>query len=215
MLTYGFRGLRFSKKYFWFGDEAIPTKSLHSYLRGEKPDVAHHNAAWSSQTGRGLLYFSKQIEHKSTPGGIINLVSRSPRCWCWCWTRPSTTNLFVQAEASDLIKEGGLEFHFKLHGQKHSFQAASMSERDAWVAGMERAAAEAKATSSAIMAGSGYKEHMEKLGKLSSVLCQGKGGTNIFHRQARCCGNPIDCRQNGEHNSQEERGGTQERQHLR
>jgi hypothetical protein len=66
--------LRFSKKHFWFGDEAVAIKDLHSYLRGEKPELAHHNAAWSSHTGKGLLYFAKSVDQKSTPAGIINLV---------------------------------------------------------------------------------------------------------------------------------------------
>lgn len=68
------RSLRFSKKYFWLGKEAVLPKDLHQYLRGEKPEHTHHNAAWSSQTGEGLLYFSKSAEQKATPAGIINLV---------------------------------------------------------------------------------------------------------------------------------------------
>lgn len=65
----------FQKKYFWFGDEAVDPKHLSSYLRGEKAEVANHNAAWSSHTGKGLLYFSKHSSEKATPAGIINLVS--------------------------------------------------------------------------------------------------------------------------------------------
>ena len=73
-LTNSYRSLRFSKKYFWLGKEAVPSKDLHNYLRGEKPEHAHPNAAWSSQTGEGLLYFSKSADQKATPAGIINLV---------------------------------------------------------------------------------------------------------------------------------------------
>lgn len=65
----------FQKKYFWFGSEPVEIKSLESYLRGEKQEIANHNAAWSSQTGKGLLYFGKNASEKATPGGIINLVS--------------------------------------------------------------------------------------------------------------------------------------------
>jgi hypothetical protein len=47
---------------------------LANYLRGEKPEVGNHNAAWSSQTGKGLLYYSKHANEKASPAGIINLV---------------------------------------------------------------------------------------------------------------------------------------------
>ena len=65
---------RFSKKYFWFGEEAVETKNLTEYLRGEKADVAYPTAAWSSQTGKGLLYFAKHADKKETPAGVLKLV---------------------------------------------------------------------------------------------------------------------------------------------
>lgn len=66
--------MKFSKKHFWFGDEPVSHKNLSSYLRGEKPEIAHPTAAWSSQTGKGLLFFAKQAEEKASPAGVINLV---------------------------------------------------------------------------------------------------------------------------------------------
>jgi len=71
---FSFRGFIFQKKFFWFGSEPVETKSLSSYLRGEKPEVANHNAAWASHTGKGLLLFSKKASEKASPAGIINLV---------------------------------------------------------------------------------------------------------------------------------------------
>jgi hypothetical protein len=66
---------RFSKKYFWFGEEAaVPTSSLSHYLRGEKAEVAHPTAAWSSVTGKGLLFFVKHADEKATPAGALKLV---------------------------------------------------------------------------------------------------------------------------------------------
>jgi hypothetical protein len=62
-------------KYFWFGSEPIESKSLTSYLCGENLEIANHNAAWASQTGRGLLYFNNTAGEKATPAGIFNLVS--------------------------------------------------------------------------------------------------------------------------------------------
>lgn len=73
-LVWYYSSFRFSKKYFWFGDEAVSTQSLSHYLRGEKPEVAHPTAAWSSQTGKGILYFVKHADQKATPAGVLNLV---------------------------------------------------------------------------------------------------------------------------------------------
>ena len=72
------RSFIFQKKYFWFGAEPVEHKSLGSYLRGEKAqELANKNAAWSSYTGKGLLYFSKKPSEKAAPAGIINLVCSS------------------------------------------------------------------------------------------------------------------------------------------
>jgi hypothetical protein len=65
---------RFSKKYFWFSEEPVSVSSLSHYLRGEKAEIAHPTAAWSSQTGKGLLYFVKHADDKKTPAGVLNLV---------------------------------------------------------------------------------------------------------------------------------------------
>jgi hypothetical protein len=69
------RGFIFQKKHFWFGAEPVESKHLSSYLRGEKPEHANHNAAWASHTGKGLLFFSKKSSEKTSPAGVINLVS--------------------------------------------------------------------------------------------------------------------------------------------
>jgi hypothetical protein len=52
----------------------VSTQSLSQYLRGEKPEIAHPTAAWSSQTGKGLLFFVKHADQKATPAGVLNLV---------------------------------------------------------------------------------------------------------------------------------------------
>lgn len=65
---------RYSKKYFWFGEEAVPAGKLDQYLRGEKPEVAHPIVAWSSQTGKGLVFFVKHADQKEHPAGALNLV---------------------------------------------------------------------------------------------------------------------------------------------
>lgn len=142
--------LRFSKKYFWFGDEPVSTQSLSHYLRGEKPEVAHPAAAWSSQTGKGLLYFVKHADQKATPAGVLNL-----------------------AEATDLTKDGTIAFYFKLHGHKHTFETTSAPERNGWFMAAEKIIAEAKAAREEILASAGYKEQLEKLSKPAGLAVAG------------------------------------------
>lgn len=72
-----------------------------------------------------------------------------------------------QGDASDFGKDpGSNEFHFKLHGQKHTFQAATSTERDSWLSAVESKAAEAKASRDGIIGSEGYKKHMTSLGEL-------------------------------------------------
>lgn len=68
------RSLIFSKKFFWFSDEPLEPEHLSGYLRTEKAEIAHHNVAHASQTGKGLLFFAKRVEDKDHPAGILNLV---------------------------------------------------------------------------------------------------------------------------------------------
>jgi hypothetical protein len=79
ILTALSRNFIYSKQFFWFGSDALETKSLSSYLKGEKStETGHHNASWASHTGKGLLFFGD----KSTPSGVINLVWLQPRPAC-------------------------------------------------------------------------------------------------------------------------------------
>ncbi|KAK2760809.1 hypothetical protein FQN54_002047 [Arachnomyces sp. PD_36] len=136
------KGLRFSKRYFWFSDEAVESKNLTTYFANEKHSVSHPTGAWASQTGKGLLFFTKRAEDKATPTGIINL-----------------------ADVSDIAKDGGSEFHFKFNGHKHAFQANTAAERDSWVAALENKSTEAKAEKESILESEGYKAELEKMTK--------------------------------------------------
>ncbi|KAF7863830.1 hypothetical protein EAF04_006795 [Stromatinia cepivora] len=132
----------FQKKHFWFGSEPVEHKNLSSYLRGEKPDVANHNAAWSSHTGNGLLFFSKKATDKASPAGILNL-----------------------SEASDVSEDGTVDFFFTIHGHKHTFQAANVAERDNWVATLKTKIAEAKEISESVKESETYKTSIAALAK--------------------------------------------------
>ncbi|KFX92118.1 hypothetical protein O988_07421 [Pseudogymnoascus sp. VKM F-3808] len=137
----------FQKRFFWFGSDAVEVKSLSNYLRGEKPEVGNHNAAWSSQTGKGLLYFSKQAGEKSAPVGLINL-----------------------ADITDIKEDGTVEFTFVSHNQKHAFQTANLVDRDNWVAALKEKSAEAKESAETITGSEGYKESHAGLSKPAAVV---------------------------------------------
>lgn len=137
---------RFAKKYFWFGEEPVAADNLREYLRGEKPEVAHPVAAWSSQTGKGLLFFVKHADQKEHPAGVLNL-----------------------AYATDLAKDGAVAFAFKISGHKHTFEATTAAERDGWFVAVEKAITEAKASKDTIESSEGYKENKEKIGKPTAL----------------------------------------------
>ncbi|EOA82279.1 hypothetical protein ACJQWK_05037 [Exserohilum turcicum] len=137
---------RFAKKYFWFGEEPVPAENLGEYLRGEKPEVAHPTVAWSSQTGKGLLFFVKHADKKDHPAGVLNL-----------------------AYATDLAKDGAVAFAFKLSGHKHTFEASTAAERDGWFVAVEKAITEAKASKDGVESSEGYKEAKEKIGKPTTL----------------------------------------------
>lgn len=139
----------FQKRFFWFGSDAVEVKSLSNYLRGEKPEVGNHNVAWSSQTGKGLLYFSKHTGEKSAPVGLINL-----------------------ADITDIKEDGSLEFSFVSHNQKHVFQVGNLADRDSWVAALKEKSTEAKDSAEEITGSEGYKEQLAALAKPAAVVAK-------------------------------------------
>ncbi|OBT39173.1 hypothetical protein VE00_10271 [Pseudogymnoascus sp. WSF 3629] len=139
----------FQKRFFWFGTDAVEVKSLSNYLRGEKLEAGNHNAAWASQTGKGLLYFSKQAGEKSAPVGLINL-----------------------ADITDIKEDGTVEFSFVSNSQKHVFQAANLVDRDSWVAALKEKSVEAKESTEAITGSEGYKEQLASLSKPAVVAAK-------------------------------------------
>jgi hypothetical protein len=130
-------------------------------LRGEKAEVANPTAAWSSQTGKGLLYFVKHADTKATPSGVLNLVRTNSRKECV--TGLSLTRF--KSEATDLSKDGLANFHLRLHGQKHAFEASTLAERNGWFVAIEKAIEEAKAAKESIVGSESYKEELTKLRK--------------------------------------------------
>lgn len=124
-------------------DEPTSPQELNSYMRGEKPEIAHPVVAWASQTGKGLLFFSKKGDssHKQ-PGHVLPLY-----------------------DATDLKKQGQHDITFKVGGHEHTLKAASDAERDGWYMSIEKAVELGKASKDEIHEGEGYKVELEKLSK--------------------------------------------------
>ncbi|KAF2234570.1 hypothetical protein EV356DRAFT_514961 [Viridothelium virens] len=139
-----FKQLKFTKNYFWFGDEAIPQQHMDKFMRGEKQDISYPTTAWASHTGKGLLLFAKHSDQMKTPDGAINL-----------------------ADVSDITKEGSRDFAFKYHDHKHTFQASNEKERDGWLLVVEKTAEEAKGSKEGILGSEKYKDTMSKLSRSS------------------------------------------------
>lgn len=148
--------MKFSKRTFFLGEEPVSVDNLSTYLRGEKPETGNATAAWSSHTGKGLLFFVKHAEEKKQPQGVLNL-----------------------AEASDIEKASQHEFTFKIHGHKHTFKAANDAERDAWVVSIEKAMAEAKANKDAVTSSEIYKETLASLAKAHPVHAGAAGRKSV------------------------------------
>lgn len=137
VLEYKGPGLKryFSKRYFfYFSEEAVECKHLSH--------VPHTTVAWANQTGKGLLFYAKRAEDKTTPAGVYNL-----------------------SEITELAKDGSDEFAFKVNGQKHVFHATSSADRDSWLLAVESKAAEATAEKEKITSNEGYQAELDKLGK--------------------------------------------------
>ena len=142
-----FRSLIPSKKEFWLTDDAVSPQDLNSYMRGEKPEIAHPVVAWASQTGKGLLFFNKKGEtSKKQPGHVLAL-----------------------HDATDLKKQNPYEITFKLHGQEHTLKAASEHERDGWYMSIEKNMEMGKAVKDETRESEGYKSEMEKLSEFNRI----------------------------------------------
>ncbi|KAK2595001.1 hypothetical protein QQS21_007308 [Conoideocrella luteorostrata] len=126
-----------SKEFLFFGSDSFEPKALAAYLRGEKnTEHAHHNISWASHTGNGLLF----VGDKKAPSNIINLADT---------TEPET--------------DGTNKFHFTHKGAKHSFKAASSTERDSWVAQLKAKITEAKELATSVTESEAYKSALLSL----------------------------------------------------
>ncbi|OAQ99813.1 hypothetical protein LLEC1_02908 [Akanthomyces lecanii] len=141
-LGYKAQGLSFpknllgSKEFFFFSSEAVEAKALETYKKAQKSaEGALDNIAWAAHTGKGLLFSGD----KMAPHTVINL-----------------------SHASEPEVDGN-KFHFTAKGNKHTFKAANVAERDNWVAQIKAKIAEAKEMASSVTESEAYKSTLESL----------------------------------------------------
>ncbi|KAF7546604.1 hypothetical protein G7Z17_g8313 [Cylindrodendrum hubeiense] len=124
-----------SREFFSFGVEAIEAKALAAYLKAEKSvETAHSNIAWATETGKGLLF----VGDKKAPSSVISL-----------------------ADATEPETDGSHKFHFTSKGNKHTFKAGNVAERDNWVAQLKAKIAEAKELATTVTESESYKSTIE------------------------------------------------------
>jgi len=127
------------QRFFFFQDDAIPEEKLKVYLA--KPTSSKATAAYATQTGKGLWFYSKDESHKDSIHGIIKLADVTD-------VTPAGANKFVLKSASG-------ELHFE----------APAAERDNWVFSLNHKVEEAKGAVESVVESEGYKAALEKLTK--------------------------------------------------
>lgn len=127
------------KRFFYFQDDAITEEKLKLYL--SKESASKSNAAYATQTGKGLWFYTKDESRKDLPHGIIKL-----------------------ADVTEIVESGTKQFVLKLPTGDLQFEA-SPTERDNWVFTLKAKIEEAKASAESVTESDAYRTVLEKLSK--------------------------------------------------
>lgn len=134
-----------TRRYFYLQDEPIEFENLQTYLKKEKkekPEATHSTAAHASQTGKGLLFFSKTDAQKAHPIGIIKF-----------------------SDVVEVTSHGTTKFALKLSHDVWNFEALNTLDRDSWVHTIKGKIVEAKDGAEAVTSSEGYKGILERFNK--------------------------------------------------
>ena len=173
------------KKYFWFSEAPLGDSNLTAYISNEKSkDIAHANASHATQTGKGLLFYAKRAEDKDHPQGILNLVSSLHSTIFMVFVSLTRT----QADMSDVAKGNFNDFSVSVNGHKYTFQATTKAERDGWLVAIETKLPDAKSSKESIVGSEGYKEKLDKFGKIMSFYQHLSSNAHNHPRQTRLHG---------------------------
>ncbi|KAK6529203.1 hypothetical protein TWF281_008386 [Arthrobotrys megalospora] len=135
----------FLKKHtFYFSEEAIPEDNLGEYLKKEKTKAGHATYAHATQTGKGLLFYTKT--DKTKPSGIIKL------------------------DGAEITTSGDKKFTIKSAGHELQLEANTAALRERWVYTLKIKIAEAEGIHAATSETDGFKAALEKLVKPAPVV---------------------------------------------
>lgn len=128
----------FLKKHtFYFSEEAIPEDHLGEYLKKEKTKSGHATYAHATQTGKGLLFYTKT--DKTKPTGIFRL------------------------DGADITTQGDKKFTIKSAGHELQLEASTAALRERWVHTLKIKIAESEGIHAATSETDGFKAALEKL----------------------------------------------------
>ncbi|KAK6335296.1 hypothetical protein TWF718_010729 [Orbilia javanica] len=137
----------FLKKHtFYFSDEAIPEENLGEYLKKEKTKAGHATYAHATQTGKGLLFYTKA--DKTKPSGIVRL------------------------DGADITTQGDKKFTIKSAGHELQLEANTAALRERWVHTLKIKIAESEGIHATTSETDGFKAALEKLVKPTPVVAK-------------------------------------------
>ncbi|KAF3188393.1 hypothetical protein TWF225_003373 [Orbilia oligospora] len=139
----------FLKKHtFYFSEEAIPEENLGEYLKKEKTKAGHATYAHATQTGKGLLFYTKA--DKTKPTGIVRL------------------------DGADITTQGDKKFTIKSAGHELQLEANTAALRERWVHTLKIKVAESEGIHATTSETDGFKAALEKLTKPAPVVAAKK-----------------------------------------
>ncbi|KAF3928884.1 hypothetical protein ABW20_dc0109316 [Dactylellina cionopaga] len=132
------------KHTFYFSDEAIPEENLGEYLKKEKTKTgyitnAYPTFAHATQTGKGLLFYTKA--DKTKPTGIVRL------------------------DGSEITTQGDKKFTVKSAGHELQLEAATSTLRERWVHTLKLKVTESEGIHAATAETDSFKAVLDKLSK--------------------------------------------------
>ncbi|RVD82998.1 uncharacterized protein DFL_007403 [Arthrobotrys flagrans] len=139
----------FLKKHtFYFSEEAIPEENLGEYLKKEKTKAGHATYAHATQTGKGLLFYTKT--DKAKPSGIVRL------------------------DGADITTQGDKKFTIKSAGHELQLEASTAALRERWVHTLKIKVAESEGIHAITSETDGFKAALEKVVKPTPVVAAKK-----------------------------------------
>jgi len=140
----------FVKKHtFYFSDDAVAEDHLGEYLKKEKTNrTSHATFAHATQTGRGLLFYTKS--DKTKPNGIVRL------------------------DGAEITTQGDKKFTIKSAGHELQLEASTAVLRQRWVHTLKIKISESEGIHAATAETEGFKAALEKLNVIPSVVAKEK-----------------------------------------